>query len=187
MSALIAAVVVLTNLAYTAGFDTDARCPAWVEYDLEPSEIVQADRAPIPFKSDGRVAEASDNAEDYAGSGYDRGHMAPAADFNFNRQALEETYLYSNVCPQLPAFNRGRWAEIEREAREIAKGGKVRIVTFPEYDERYTNRMGRVRIPDSFVKVAYGDFGCKMWRVNFSDRGASSDETGKTKNGENQK
>lgn len=186
MSALIAAIVVLTNAAFTVAYDTDARCPSWVEYELTPGEIVVTNRAAIPFRADDRIAE-SDNAEDYAGSGYDRGHMAPAADFNFNRKALGETYLYSNICPQLPTFNRGRWAEIEREVRALGMRGAVKVLTFPEYDSGRTNRIGRVRIPDSFVKVAYGDFGVRMWRVDFSDRMGSSGESEKSKTRKHEK
>lgn len=160
----LAAIVVLTNLAFVAAFDTDARCPAWVSYDLEPAEIVVTNRAAIPFHPDPRVIE-SDNAADYAGSGYDRGHMAPAADFNFDRRALAETYRYSNICPQRPDLNRGAWAEIERQVRDLARSGTVHVVTFPVFDDRRTNRIGRVRVPEAFVKLAFGWFGVKSWRV----------------------
>ena len=187
MSALIAAVVVLTNLAYTAGFDTLTRCPSWVQYDLEPGEVVVTNRVPFQFRPDSRVAE-SDNGVDYAGSGYDRGHMAPAADFNFDRAALGETYLYSNVCPQMPEINRGAWAEIEREVRQLAASGTVHVVTWPEYMDGIcgTNMMGRVRVPAAFRKVAWGWFGVRTWVVLNFDL-ACAKEKPKTKNGENQK
>ena len=156
-------VVIVTNAAYTAAFDTDSRCPAWVSYDLEPGEIVVKNRASIPFRADPRIAE-SDNAADYSGSGYDRGHMAPAADFNFDRIALGETYLYSNICPQRPELNRGQWADIERQVRDLALDrGTVHVVTVAEFDG--TNRIGRVRVPSAFVKVAFGAFGARVWCV----------------------
>lgn len=159
---IVAAIIVLTNAAYVAAFDTDSRCPAWVAYDLEPGEIVVTNRASIPFRADSRIVE-SDNAADYSGSGYDRGHMAPAADFNFDRIALGETYLYSNICPQRPELNRGQWADIERQVRDLARSGTVHVVTVAEFDG--TNRIGRVRVPSAFVKVAFGSFGARVWRV----------------------
>ena len=164
MIQVFAAIVIVTNAAYTAAFDTVTRCPAWVAYDLEPGEVVVTNRAAIPFRADPRIPE-SDVAADYAGSGYDRGHMAPAADFNFDRIALGETYLYTNICPQWPGMNRGRWAEIEAEVRRLSASGNVHVMTWPEYDERITNRIGRVRVPARFVKVATGAFGVRTWRV----------------------
>lgn len=162
-----AAIVLVTNLAFTAAFDTVTRCPAWISYDLEPDEVVVTNRAAIPFRADPRIDE-SDNTADYNGSGYDRGHLAPAADFNFDRKALEETYYFSNICPQLPSINRGRWADIEREIRHLAASGTVHVVTWPEYHDGVggTNRIGRVRIPDAFVKIAWGHFGVRTWRVD---------------------
>lgn len=170
---MLAEILILTNLAFVAAFDTDSRCPAWVEYDLAPSEIVSTNRAAIPFRSDPRIPE-SDNAADYAGSGFDRGHMAPAADFNFDRAALEETYRFSNVCPQFPSMNRGEWANVEAEVRALARRGSVRVLTFPEYAADATNRIGRVRVPSAFVKVAHGWFGVRLWRVCNLPTGAVS-------------
>ena len=163
---VLAAIVVLTNLAYIAAFDTETRCPAWVAYDLEPCEVVVTNRAAIPFRADPRVKE-SDNAADYAGSGYDRGHMAPAADFNFDRAALAETYYLTNVAPQVPSLNRGAWLDAENEVRRLAASGTVHVVVFPEFDDRCypgVRRTGRVAIPTAFVKVAYGWFGVRHWR-----------------------
>lgn len=169
MIQVLAAIVIVTNAAYTAAFDTVTRCPAWVAYDLEPGEVVVTNRAPFPFRADPRIPE-SDNAADYAGSGYDRGHMAPAADFNFDRIALGETYYFSNICPQMPTLNRGAWAEVEREIRQLAASGTVHVVTWPEYLDGLcgTNRIGRVRVPAAFRKMAFGWFGVKTWYyINF--------------------
>lgn len=160
MNAL-AAIIIVTNLAFTAAFDTVTRCPAWVCYDLEPGEIVATARAAIPFHAD-PSAPGSDNAADYAGSGFDRGHMAPAADFNFDASALRQTYSFVNVCPMARALNRGPWRMAEERVRQLAASGTVRVVTFPIYADG-TNRMGRVRVPDAFAKVAFGSFGAALW------------------------
>ena len=108
---IIASIIVVTNLAYLAAFDTETRCPSWNYYVLDPCEIVVTNRADNSFRTDPRVPE-SDLAKDYEKSGYDRGHMAPAADFNFDQEALKETYLFTNIAPQEPTMNRGEWAEV---------------------------------------------------------------------------
>lgn len=178
---VLAAITLLTNLAFQVAWDGEARCPAWVSWDVEPGEVVKAPRAGIGFMADPRAA-GSDVAQDYAGSGFDRGHMAPAADFNFDRAALAETYLFSNVCPQDPKLNRGKWARFEAEVRELALSGTVHVVCWPVFDPRFTNRMGRVRVPVAFEKVAWGWFGVRRIRaVNFVPHGAEREnKKGKT-------
>ena len=161
---LLASIIVLTNLAFTTAFDTETRCPSWVYYDLSPSHIIVTNRIPHGFYTDPRVKE-SDNALDYGKSGFDRGHMAPAADFNFSRSALDETYLFTNICPQIPTLNRGEWAQIEQEVRKKGMGKEVHVLTFPEYLDCKTNMMGRVKIPNGFYKVVWGEFGVKIWHV----------------------
>ncbi|MBO6031867.1 MAG: DNA/RNA non-specific endonuclease [Prevotella sp.] len=161
---IFSSIIVLTNLAFITAFDTSARCPSWVYYDTSPSHIVVTNRMPHGFMTDPRVSE-SDNAIDYGRSGFDRGHMAPAADFNFSKAALSETYRFTNICPQLPTLNRGEWAQIEHEVRELAKKGEVHVLTFPEFSQGNTNLMGRVKIPNGFYKVAWGEFGVKIWHV----------------------
>ena len=158
---VLASIVILTNLAYSAAYDAGTRCPAWVSYDLEPCEVVVTNRVPIPFAPDPRVQDCATD-EDYLGSGYDRGHMAPAADFNFDAAALWETYSYANVCPQDPKLNRGEWAQFEREIRNLAESGTVHVVAFPIFfDGLPTNRVGRVAVPHAFEKVAFGWFGVR--------------------------
>ena len=165
---MLAAVAVLTNLAFSVGYDAELRCPLWVQYDLEPHEVIATNRAPVQFRADPRVPE-SDVGADYAGSRYDRGHMAPAADFNFDADALGETYLLTNICPQDPALNRGAWAAIEREVRTLAASGTVHVLTLPLFFSDDTPSVkryaGRVRVPDGFDKIAWGWFGVRRWRV----------------------
>ena len=158
---ILASIILLTNLAYSSAYDEETLCPAWVSYDLEPCEVVVTNRASIQFATDPRVRVCSTD-EDYLGSGYDRGHMAPAADFNFLRRALEETYLFTNICPQDPKLNRGSWSRFEREIRELAPSGRVEILTFPIWFPGLpTNYVGRVAVPHAFEKIAWGKFGVR--------------------------
>lgn len=188
MNAILASIVILTNLAYTAAFDTETRCPLWNYYVLEPGEIVVTNRADNPFRADPRVPE-SDLAKDYEKSGYDRGHMAPAADFNFDQEALKETYLFTNIAPQMPVINRGEWAVVEREVRALAASGSVHVLTYPLFTHEFPPRyIGRIRVPDCYVKMAFGYFGLRQWMVsNHYDiepsRACYSEENTQTKEG----
>ncbi|MGB6036880.1 MAG: DNA/RNA non-specific endonuclease [Cryomorphaceae bacterium] len=77
--------------------------------------------------------KVSDDKWDYDGYGYDRGHLAPSADFRWNQKALSESYFYSNMTPQHPEFNRGAWAELESYIRDYAIENQVDlyVVTGP--------------------------------------------------------
>jgi len=61
--------------------------------------------------------EGTDGKTEYDGFGYDRGHLAPSADFRWSAKALSESYFYSNMSPQLPEFNREGWADLESTLR----------------------------------------------------------------------
>ncbi|MGB0525606.1 MAG: DNA/RNA non-specific endonuclease [Flammeovirgaceae bacterium] len=105
-------------------------------------------------------SEQPDGTVEYDGFGYDRGHLAPSADFRWSHKALSESYFYSNMSPQLPAFNRESWADLEALLRGyIFEHPETQLYVFtlpilsPELPviERGVNK---VSIPNKFVKVA---------------------------------
>lgn len=100
-----------------------------------------------------------DSSFEYDGFGYDRGHLAPSADFRWSRTALSESYFYSNMSPQAPDFNRGIWADLEKNIRGyIYRNPESRlfVVTGPVLSsglpaiERSINKPS---IPRKFFKV----------------------------------
>ena len=71
---------------------------------------------------------------DYAGSGFDRGHMAPAADCKGSEERMRDSFLLTNVCPQDPEFNRGYWAKLEKHVRDLTKVvATVHVISGPLY------------------------------------------------------
>lgn len=96
----------------------------------------------------------------YDGYGYDRGHLAPSADFNWSSKAISESYFYSNMSPQLPEFNQRKWAELEEFLRGyvIRNNVPLYVMTAPVLDQnlpvvdRATNHL---TIPNQYIKVAY--------------------------------
>lgn len=160
-------VSIVTNDGFVVGYDNKRLNPAWVQYDLEPCEVIKMKRVPNDFKEDPRVPmTCDDNVVNFYkayGGIFDRGHLAPAADFNWSTNALRQTYYFSNISPMTPKLNRGAWLEHENEVRRLAESGTVHVVIFPQYQEGLKPN-GYVMIPTHFVKVAWGWFGVKVWK-----------------------
>lgn len=96
---------------------------------------------------------------EYDGYGYDRGHLAPAADFRWSRAAVDSSFYYSNMSPQLPEFNREIWAELEAALRDyvVLHETPLSVITLPIFydNKNISNRsVNEVAVPKGFVKVA---------------------------------
>jgi endonuclease G len=131
----------------------------WVAYILTYNELFKdADRSDDSFIPDDKVSTKTALPNDYATSGYDRGHLAPAADFSFSESALAETFYMSNISPQVPDFNRGIWNELEQRVRFWVKKEKsLYIVTGGVlYNNNQLKKIGRrtkISVPTHFYKI----------------------------------
>jgi len=84
------------------------------------------------FRTDPAVKTGSATDKDYTGSGYDRGHLAPAADMLWSFQSMDDSFFYSNMSPQSPSFNRGVWSRLETLVRNWAiEYDSIYVVTGP--------------------------------------------------------
>ena len=141
---------------YIACYDTAKRIPLWVAYKLTAQDLVQRTRKDA-FRTDPRLTdEENASCADYAGTGFDRGHSAPNADFNRSAESQADTYFFSNMSPQTKQLNEQRWAELEDHVRRWTKKfGTVYVVTGPIFvsGEIHTVPSGRVAIPTEFFKV----------------------------------
>lgn len=148
----------LYRKAYTVSYNHETRCPNWVAWHLT-SEKVQGQLKRISskaFREDPDVASPRATLSDYRGSGYDRGHMCPVGDNKWDKQAMYETFLLTNICPQDKALNSGVWNEIEIQCRDWARRhGDVYIVCGPIYtrEEHITIGDSKVWVPEAFFKV----------------------------------
>lgn len=96
----------------------------------------------------------------YDGFGFDRGHLAPSADFRWSKRALSESYFYSNMSPQLADFNRNTWAELEGHLRKyvIENNTPLYIVTAPKLVKdlpKVERSINGVSIPAEYAKFVY--------------------------------
>ena len=96
---------------------------------------------------------------DYTNSGYDRGHLAPDASFDWSQESLKATYSLANIIPQLPRVNRDKWVKVEQYARDKAvELGSVNILNIVKYNST-PKRIGKSKIAISkgFYKVLYNN------------------------------
>jgi endonuclease G len=123
---------IIHHLGYSLRYNEKHEQAEWVAYELTREETQKGEERTNNFKPDPLVKTASANNEDYAGSGFDRGHLAPAADMSWSSQAMDESFFYSNMSPQLPGFNRGIWKSLEEQVRTWAiEAGSIYVVTGP--------------------------------------------------------
>lgn len=102
---------------------------------------------------------------DYRGSGYDRGHMAPAGDM-FNDEAMAQSFSLANIVPQDAHHNRGPWSKIEEDTRKyiLRAKGDVYVFTGPVFSEDpATIGQGKVAIPTYIYKLVYDATTGKSW------------------------
>jgi len=134
--------------------------PKWTAHIASP-ELISGSLARIDsFLPDPDVKTGTAVTADYWNSGFDRGHLVPSADMRWNLEALEGTYLYSNISPQVADLNRGRWAELEDWARRYVYYSKRRlfVATGPVLRDglpamQNPGHRNEVSIPERFWKV----------------------------------
>jgi len=108
------------------------------------------------FDADVSVNSKSANHNDYSNSGYTRGHLVPAGDMAFDSTAMRESFLMSNISPQIREFNNGIWKELEENVRDWTyKAGKLYIISGPIFNDsiKKIGKGNKIAIPDAFFKV----------------------------------
>lgn len=146
---------ILTYSEFTLSYNEEHEQADWVAYELTSDEVYMARERCDCFARDPNVITGSAGLNDYASSGFDRGHLSPAADNKATEQANRESFLLSNMSPQLPGFNRGKWEEFEDWVRDQAKSyDTIYVVTGPVFINNL-GKMGNneVTIPGYFYKV----------------------------------
>lgn len=159
---------------YTIGFDESGKIPLWVAYkvSVETAHTGNVDRSEH-FFLDGKInPDNQANGDDYARSGYDKGHMAGSASLDAHRLMNDSTYVYTNMAPQLPGFNRdmmgykGVWGKLESVIRRMAYEKDLYVISGSFYTGT-SKRIGRgVVVPDAFYKVVFdanGEFLGAFW------------------------
>jgi endonuclease G len=142
---------------YTLSYSEEDEQAEWVAYVLSKARLEKpwVDR-PDQFVADPAVSTGSANWYDYKGSGYDRGHLASAADMAFSETAINESFFMSNMSPQARDFNKGIWKELEELARDWAKKNKkLYVVSGPILGDGGKGKLAKthITIPNAYYKV----------------------------------
>ena len=146
----------LSRTAYCLSYNKETRCPNWVAWSLTADHTDGDWARSNDYREDYNVPSPRATNDDYRGSSWSRGHMCPAGDCKWNVNAMSETFLLSNMCPQNRSLNSGLWNRIEMDCRKWAKKyGSVYIVCGPLlYNiEHEIIGVNKVVVPEAFFKV----------------------------------
>lgn len=163
----------LRRKAYRAMFNKHYRVPEWVAYELTLAETLGNRPRLNDFFEDSDLGSRGSRLSDYRGSGYDRGHMAPSADMNWDDETLHEAYLLSNMCPQIHGLNAGTWNDLEQQIRRwTERDSALYVVCGPVLPrERISDYNsignGHVFVPEYFYKVVLSVFGKQARAIGF--------------------
>lgn len=149
----------LKHTGYTVSYSAAWAQPYWSAWVLTGARTQgSAKRDNYKFSPDPLLpASQAVVTGDYAGSGYDRGHMCPAGDNKWNARAMEECFYLTNICPQKPNLNRGDWKELEDACRDWARAGYTLYIAcgplFTSAAPRHIGKQHKIAVPDGFFKV----------------------------------
>jgi len=160
----------VTRFGYALEHSSFDRVPLWVCEAVVEDDLRGTLPRTNPFAPDPKLATAErSELSDYKGSGYDRGHQAPAGDQTVDSQRKDETFFLSNMAPQVGAFNQRIWAYLEDVVRQWVLTGHLtdlKVITGPlwydpaEDDEatadgqiQYLRIKDRLSVPTHFFKI----------------------------------
>ena len=146
----------LQKKGFLLGYNYSYRQAVWVAYTLT-AENLQAKqvRRRDKFRADPEVKNHPVHPKDYARSGFDKGHLAPAADMTYSFGSMNDSFFMTNISPQIPGCNRGIWKRLENQVRHWAiKEGKIYIITGPIFSEKpAVMKTAAIPVPVAFYKV----------------------------------
>ena len=145
---------------FFVSFNPAHHLPNYVSWELTAAES----RGEIPRTSQFRPDPdmyGCPTLDDYRHSGFDRGHMAPAGDMKWDRQAMLDSHYLTNICPQTHQLNGGRWSTLENKCREwAARDSAIVIIAGPILSDDMPRTIGdsQVSVPERYFKVILAPF-----------------------------
>lgn len=146
----------ISHLGYTVSYNSSYKLPNWVAYELTYEEVQGTIPRAKKFIQDPNVKGVQADNDDYHNSGWDKGHMCPAGDMKWSKQAMNESFYFTNICPQNPNLNGGDWKDLEEKCRDLTSHyGKIYIACGAIVGQAVNGTIGynKVVIPEAFYKV----------------------------------
>lgn len=162
---------------YSLSYNENYEQAEWVAYELKQEYlIINRFKRPL-FIKDPNVETGSADWKNYKKSGYDKGHLCPAADMDFSKEAFKETFFTSNISPQLHVFNNGVWRRLEEKVRYWAgKYDGIYVVTGGVLNTSLkTIGREKVAVPKYFYKILMDDTNGKYRMIAFMIPNQKSD------------
>ena len=148
---------IVKHAALILSYNNQHEQPNWVAHMVTKDVLYGTIGRTNDFRPDPDLKCGSMDSVDYWNSGYDRGHMAPSADFRWSLKALSESYFYSNMSPQVPELNRGAWSKLENQGREWALDcGELYVITGPILNDKLKKVLQgslNLSIPEYYYKI----------------------------------
>lgn len=150
---------IIHHNTYSLSYNERHEQAEWTAHILRSSDIRDVDYKRPYFEIDDMVKTGAAHWRNYKKSGYDRGHLVPAGDRRASKKDYEETFLTSNISPQIHEFNAGIWNTLEQKTRYYAKRyGELYVITGSVFknskDEIGTEN---VTVPSAYYKIIYRD------------------------------
>ncbi len=146
---------IIRHKGHVLSYNESLRLPNWVAYELTTAETEGDVERTDWFDTDPQVRGVCPRHSDYTHSGYDRGHMAPAADMTWDKQAMVECFYMTNICPQVHGLNTGAWKKLENRVRTWAQEDSAVVVVCGPIVGENAPQIGRnrVAVPEAFYKI----------------------------------
>lgn len=167
---------IIHHTGYTVSYNENLRLPNWVAYELTREETKGNAKRTNRFITDPLVKGMIATNADYTRSGYDKGHMAPAADMKWSSVAMKESFYFSNMCPQHPELNRRKWKDLEEKIRDWAIADSAIIIICGPIVEKTSRKIGKnqITVPQKFFKVILSPFTSSPKAIGFLFRNERS-------------
>jgi endonuclease G len=164
---------------YTLSYNEKYEQAEWVTYELKKEYLKNGDYKRPYFIEDPKVTTGSADWRNYKKSGYDKGHLCPAGDMEFDKNAYNDTFYTSNISPQKHDFNSGIWNRLEQKTRYWAgKYNDIYVVTggiLNDSDKKIGTE--NVAVPKYFYKIILTKSGKEHKAIAFLVPNEDSDKS----------
>lgn len=152
---------IINKSIYTSCYDYNYKSSLYIAYELDGKLVNKTNlKKRNSFYTEKNLPKKyRSHTKDYTHSGYDRGHLASDASFDYDKKTVRKTYSMINVIPQAPNVNRKTWLKVERYERLIAtKLGSVNVINGIIFDNK-PMKIGKnqISVPAAFWKMIYND------------------------------